>query len=248
VSGALDDLDVFVEALEQLIAKKRQIKQGAMQELLTGKKRLPGFSGEWIRVLLGELVSFAKGRGLPKTWLKDDGANPCIHYGELFTDYGPVIDQVLSRTDCMAGMVLSGRHDVLMPTSDVTPRGLAKASCVLQGGIVLGGDILIIRPGHRLYGPFLAHFIRCAEAEVLQLVSGTTVFHLYASDVRRLLVALPSVDEQVSIARALADLDAELAALETKLAKARALKQGISEALLTGRIRLMPPAPQAAAA
>jgi type I restriction enzyme S subunit len=82
---ALSDADALIEALEQLIAKKRQIKQGAMQQLLTGRKRLPGFTEEWETIQLAQKAEFFKGVGLPKSALSESGRYQCIHYGELFT-------------------------------------------------------------------------------------------------------------------------------------------------------------------
>ncbi len=242
IAKALSDADIFIESLEQFISKKRQIKQGAMQELLTGKKRLPGFSGQWEEVCLGEVSTFFKGRGLPKSSLTPSGTDLCIHYGELFTQYDHTIETVISRTNAAADSFRSNANDVLMPTSDVTPRGLAKASCVVEEGVVLGGDILVIRTElRRVNGSFLSCLIRLEEQQVLQLVTGSTVYHLYASDMTNFMLRLPSYDEQTAITTILIDMDAEIAALEAKLAKARQVKQGMMQELLTGSIRLIQP-------
>jgi type I restriction enzyme S subunit len=127
-----------------------------------------------------------------------------------------------------------------MPTSDVTPRGLAKASCVLLDGIVLGGDILIIRSDrNRVFGTFLSFVIRREENQVLQLVTGTTVYHLYGSEMRKFRFKLPPLPEQTAIAQTLSDMDAELTALEQRREKTRALKQAMMQELLTGKTRLV---------
>lgn len=240
IAEALGDADALIEALEALIAKKRDVKQGAMQDLLTGHRRLPGFQRKWEVKRLGECASFFKGKGLPKSVISTTGAFPCIHYGELFTFYGMTIKEVASRTNACTDVFFSRADDVLMPTSDVTPRGLAKASCLLLGGVVLGGDTLVIRPDpSHLVGSFLAGQVRYRDEQVLKLVTGSTVFHLYASDMRKFEFPLPSVDEQRAIASVLSDMDAEIAALEDKLTKARAVKQGMMQVLLTGEIRLV---------
>jgi type I restriction enzyme S subunit len=239
IAEALSDADALIDALEQLVAKKHQIKQGAMQALLTGKKRLPGFSGDWVATRLGDLATFHKGRGLPKSAIDPFGANPCIHYGELFTRYAETIREIISSTDLLGDCFRSASNDVLMPTSDVTPDGLAKASCVITTGVVLGGDILVIRAdAKRLSGTFLSYVIRHAEAQILQLVTGSTVFHLYAADMRKFVFNMPSLTEQQAIVSVLDDMGAEIAALEVRLAKARQLKQGMMQVLLTGGIRL----------
>jgi type I restriction enzyme S subunit len=244
IADALTASDALIESLEQLLTKKRQIKQGAMQELLTGKRRLPGFVGEWSSCLLGDVVAFLKGTGLSKAALTPDGSNPCIHYGQLFTEYGPVIDVVRSYTEEDHDSANSQVGDVLMPTSDVTPRGLAKASCILQRGVILGGDILILRPDDSLlHGPFLSNLIRSQPDRVLELVTGSTVFHLYGRDMAGYRLSLPKIEEQVAIVQVLSDLDLEVTALESRLTKAHALKQAMAQALLTGRIRLVEPTP-----
>lgn len=239
IATALGDMDVLLAAQDALIAKKRAIKQGAIQELLTGKRRLPGFSGEWEECALGEIATFHKGKGLPKSDLSDDGPNQCIHYGELFTQYGYSIHETISRT-WASGDFRSVENDVLMPTSDVTPRGLAKASCVVINDVVIGGDILVIRTDpSSVSGTFLSHVIRHEEEQVLRLVTGTTVFHLYGADMKKFVFKLPSIFEQRAIVEALCDMDAELTALEAQRAKTAQLKQGMMQALLTGRIRLV---------
>ena len=206
---------------------------------MTGKTRLPGFGGEWETKRLGEIASFSKGRGLAKTDLSVDGRRRCVHYGELFTVYGERITEVLHGTDREGEFVYAMRNDVLMPTSDVTPNGLATASCILIPDVIIGGDILVIRaPESVINGEFLAYAIKTQRDQVMQLVSGTTVFHLYGRDMANFGFAVPPVDEQQAIATVLSDMDAEIAALERRLDKTRAIKQGMMQQLLTGSIRL----------
>jgi len=201
---------------------------------------LPQVSTDWVTIQLGRVAQFSKGRGLPKSALTPGGSEPCIHYGELFTHYGPSISAVTSRTSKTPSATLSRANDVLMPTSDVTPRGLAKASCVLMDGVIIGGDALIIRPDSaKLNGVFLAYLIRQSEAAILNLVRGSTVFHIYASDLARLELQLPRIEEQGAIVGILSDMDAELDQLALRRAKAVSLKEGMMQQLLTGRIRLV---------
>ena len=240
IAGALSDVDALLAAQEQLIAKKRDLKQAAMQQLLTGKTRLPGFSGAWEVKKLGEVASFFKGKGLPKSAIVPFGSAPCIHYGELFTKYPETIKDVISRTNDLRNAFLSVKNDVLMPTSDVTPNGLAKASCITLDGVILGGDILVIRPDNaRICGSFLSYVIRREEEQVLQLVTGTTVYHLYGSDMERFSFSFPSLPEQTAIASVLSDMDAEISALEARREKTRAIKHAMMQELLTGKTRLI---------
>jgi type I restriction enzyme S subunit len=239
IATALSDVDALIAGLEKLIAKKRDLKQAAMQQLLTGQTRLPGFSGGWLVINLGHVATFLKGKGLPKSALTSDGVDSCIHYGELFTHYAEIVGEITSRTNGTRDSFRSVANDVLMPTSDVTPRGLAKASCVTLNNVILGGDILVIRSDpSRVFGAFLSYVIRREEDQVLRLVTGSTVYHLYGSDMKKFKFALPSVPEQIAISTLLSEMDVELTTLESRLAKTRDLKQGMMQELLTGRIRL----------
>jgi type I restriction enzyme S subunit len=240
IAAALSDVDALIAGLEKLIAKKRDLKQAAMQQLLTGQTRLPGFSGEWLVINLGHVATFLKGKGLPKSALTSDGVDSCIHYGELFTHYAETVGEITSRTNGTRDSLRSVANDVLMPTSDVTPRGLAKASCVNLDNVILGGDILVIRSDpSRVFGAFLSYVIRREEDQVLRLVTGSTVYHLYGSDMKKFKFALPSVPEQIAISSLLSEMDAELTTLESRIAKTRDLKQGVMQELLTGRTRLV---------
>ena len=136
----------------------------------------------------------------------------------------------------------SSHNDVLMPTSDVTPNGLATASCLLISDVIIGGDILVIRfPASVLNGEFIAYAIKIHRDQVMQLVSGTTVFHLYGRDMSNFRFGMPEVEEQTAIVYILADMDTELAVLERRRDKICAIKQGMTQQLLTGRVRLFEP-------
>ena len=240
IATALSDVDALLAKLDQLIIKKRDLKQAAMQQLLTGQTRLPGFSGEWEVKRLGEVANFLKGKGLPKSEINVYGSEPCIHYGELFTKYPESILKILSNTDVTTDVFYSITNDVLMPTSDVTPNGLATASCINQDKVILGGDILIIRADPNiLNGSFISYVIRQLRDQVMQLVTGTTVFHLYGSDMKKFTFLMPSIKEQQAIVKILSDINTEITALEVRRDKSRDLKQGMMQELLTGRIRLI---------
>ena len=233
IATALSDADALINSLEKLIAKKRNIKQGAMQHLLKPKEG-------WEVKKLGEIAAFFKGKGLPKSHLKENGKYKCIHYGELFTKYKESISSILSYTNENENCFFSISNDVLMPTSDVTPNGLATASCIKQDGIILGGDVLVIRilPSI-LDGLFLSFYVSQNREKVMKLVSGSTVYHLYGSDMKDFEISYPKTEQQNEIATILSDMDAEIQALETKLEKYRKIKLGMMQNLLTGKIRLI---------
>ncbi|HEY0967954.1 MAG TPA: restriction endonuclease subunit S [Opitutaceae bacterium] len=243
IAEALNDVDGLLGGVDRLIAKKRDLKQAAMQQLLTGQTRLPGFECEWEETSLGKVADVFKGEGLSKGMVSTVATKPCILYGELFTTYGRIIHSVAGRTDSSEG-VLSVSGDVLMPGSTTTTGiDLATASALSLGGVALGGDINIIRRKRDDYSPqFLAYLLTHVKRQTIaELSQGITIHHLYGRDLKRLDLTMPSVPEQTAIAEVLADMDAELAALEQRRAKTRALKQAMMQELLTGRIRLVKP-------
>jgi type I restriction enzyme S subunit len=237
IAQALSETNELIEHLDKLIKKKKNIKKGAMQELLTGKKRLPGFEGEWELKELGTIANFEHGRGLSKSDLKEDGKK-CIHYGQLFTEYKELINHIKSRTNVDGNMILSKANDVLMPTSDVTPRGLATASCIKENGVILGGGILIIRLHECYEGTFLSYFITQNKEKILKLTKGSTVFHIYASDLSKLEIKFPNYKEQQAIVQVLSEMDEEIDELESELKKYKMIKEGMMQKLLTGEVRL----------
>ena len=239
IANVLSDADKLIENLEKLIIKKRAIKQGAMQQLLTGKKRLPVFSGKWEVKTLGEVVNVFKGSGLSKSQITDKGKYPCILYGELYTCYGRVISDVISKTNSKNG-ALSVSGDILMPGSTTTSGiDLATASALLIDNILLGGDINIIRQKNNLYDSiFLAYYLFFHKEEISKITQGTTIHHLYGNSLKNLLIKVPSKKEQTAIAKVLSDMDAEIEALEKSLGKYRQIKTGMMQQLLSGKIRL----------
>ena len=196
--------------------------------------RFPEFrdAAKWEVKKLGEIASFYKGKGLPKSAITPKGKNLCVHYGELFTVYQEVIETITSRTDIKDKSFLSVENDVLMPTSDVTPKGLAKASCIKQGSVILGGDILVIRTHKsKMCGEFISRHIRHLEQKVLQLVSGSTVFHLYASSIDKLALSFPSFKEQQKIADCLSTVDNLITTQAQKVDALKAHKKGLMQQL-----------------
>ncbi len=205
----------------------------------SGKLHLPRFDEKWEVRRLGDIASFFKGSGLSKSDITPDGKRPCIHYGQLFTTYGEQITKVVSGTNLKGSFFLSLPNDVLMPASDVTPNGLATASCLLLSDIILGGDVLVIRSSENtLNGEFLAYVIKTHRDKILRLVSGTTVFHLYGRDLSDFRFSAPSVAEQTAIAGVLSDVEELLKSLDALIARKRAIKQAAMQQLLSGRTRL----------
>ena len=242
IAAVLSDTDTLIEHLEKLIAKKKAIKQGSMQQLLTGKKRLPGFSGEWNEKKLRDIADFLKGRGLSKNKIVNDGTYSCILYGELFTAYTQVIKEVKSKTNTREGL-LSIEGDILMPGSTTTVGiDLATASALQQSDILLGGDIIVIRKkeSNKYDAEYLAkHLTHISKYKIAEITQGITIIHLHGSRLQEIYVKIPNDrNEQTAIATILSDMDEEIESLEEKRDKYTMLKQGMMQQLMTGKIRI----------
>ena len=242
IAATLSDAGALINNLEKLIAKKRAIKQGAMQGLLTGKRRLPGFRGKWEVKKLGDIADISKGSGLSKSKLSVSGSTKCILYGELFTTYDHVIREVVSRTSSDEGKT-SEYGDVLMPGATTTIGiDLATASALLEKGVLLGGDINIIRQRKKSYNSeFLAYVLsHVKKNDIAEITQGITIIHLYGRDLVDLEVKLPLLlREQTATVKVLSDMAVDIEQLEKKRDKYKAIKQGMMQMLLTGKIRLI---------
>ncbi|WP_294953506.1 restriction endonuclease subunit S [uncultured Gilliamella sp.] len=232
IGNYFQKLDTLINQHQKKHDKLCNIKKAMLEKMFPKQGetipeiRFRKFSGEWKSDILESVVSFYKGKNLPKSSIQDDGVFPCIHYGELFTKYSEVIEVVTSRTN-QNDNFFSISNDVLMPTSDVTPKGLVKSCCIKQSGVVLGGDILIIRPEDKnvIDGAFLSRFIRSREQQVLQNVTGTTVFHLYASSIEKLDIVFPFIEEQNAISNYFQKLDNLINQHQQQITKLNNIKQ-----------------------
>lgn len=193
----------------------------------------------WKQVKLADVCDFKKGKGLSKDELSDTGKFEAIHYGQLFTKYGEKVTRIISKTDNQNNVFLSKKGDVLMPTSDVTPRGLSTASYIDKAGVILGGDILVIRPKDKDFnGLFFSYYVLAQKKAVMRFVTGTTVFHLYGSDLGKLTFNLPSESEQKRIVAVLEVWDQAIEKLKQKIEVNKEIKKGLMQELLFGKIRL----------
>lgn len=243
IARTLSDTDALIESLEQLIAKKHQIKQGAMQELLTGKRRLPGFSGGWEYVAMSSL-----GRvygGLSGKTKANFGHGSCQYIPFMNVMSSTVIDSLwLEKVDIAPNesqqLVMKG--DLFFNGSSETPEEVGFCAVLLDDieSLYLNSFCFGFRLSAVANGLFLAYWFRCREGRKAMaiLAQGATRYNLSKRTFIKLLVPQPSVEEQQTIVTVLSDMDAEIASLETKLTKTRQLKQGMMHELLTGRIRL----------
>ncbi len=246
IAEALSDADALIESLEQLLAKKRQIKQGTMQELLTGKERLPGFPAPWETKRLGDFGSTFGGLTGKSKRDFDHGPAQYITFMNIMSNV--VIDcQAFARVDVKhtetQNRVLNG--DIFFNGSSETPEEVGMCAVLTENvqDVYLNSFCFGFRFRERspVDGLYLAYYFRSREGRELlkSLAQGATRYNLSKTALLKLCFPLPSYKEQIAIATILSDMDAEIAVLETKLAKARQIKQGMMQELLTGRIRLV---------
>jgi type I restriction enzyme, S subunit len=219
IAEALGDADVLIVGLEALIAKKRDIKQGAMQELLTGQRRLPGFEGEWTLSLLGAIVTMKSGTSITATQIEEMhafrcyGGNGLRGYADRYTHDGEFI--LIGRQGALCGNITQ-----------------------VSGRFFASEHAIVVTCGPACCPDFLAPILERMNLNRLSESSaqpGLSTQKLLQLDCK----IPPTLDEQRAIATVLSDMDADIAALESKLAKARAVKQGMMQVLLTGEIRLV---------
>jgi type I restriction enzyme S subunit len=238
IAAALSDVDGLIASLDRLIAKKRAIKQAAMQQLLTGKTRLPGFSGQWRMRTLNSLAD--------------------IDSDNLGTSTSPLFEfRYLSLEDVERGVIRGWSeqvfrsapsrarrrvqdHDILFATVRpnlkshmLIPDGFGRAVCST------GFAVIRCKPTEAapefVFAQLFAHGI---EKQVEAVLAGSNYPAINSRDVKRLTMPAPEVEEQAAIGRVLGDMDGEIAALGCRRDKAKAIKQGMMQALLTGRVRL----------
>lgn len=240
---AVKTWDRTIETVEALIANARAQKQALMQQLLTGKRRLPGFDLPWSERSLESIFQFKKGQGLSKGVVTPEGVRPCILYGELYTRYPEVIREVVGRTDENDGFP-SKIGDVLIPASTTTTGiDLANATAILESDVLLSGDINILRPKNTkqsapFFGYLLTHILKHKIASRAQ---GITIVHLYGAHLKPLTVTVPDVEEQHAIASIIMDADDEILRLEAQLTALRQEKAALMQQLLNGKRRVKLP-------
>jgi len=239
IASALSDVDGLLGGLDRLIAKKRDLKQAAMQQLLTGQTRLPGFHGDWEVKRLGDVVDTD-----PENLGSETRRDFTFNYIALEdVDHGFLrshSEQVFATAPSRARRILR-TNDVLVST--VRPNlqsyllfvGEAERWVCSTGFCVVRCRKGVTHPGY----VFFHLFGDCVNRQIDALLTGSNYPAINSGDVRALQIPIPEYVEQTAIAEVLTDMDGELAALEQRREKTRALKQAMMQELLTGRTRLV---------
>lgn len=239
IASALSDVDALLDALDRLIAKKRDLKQAAMQQLLTGQTRLPGFSSKWDTKRLGDIATVDPeqlGSNTPPDYYFNYISIEDVDCGVLRGHSLQVFRSAPSR----ARRVLR-QGDVLVSTVRPNLRShlwfqQPSANWVCSTGF----SVVRCNEKHSRPGFIFAHlFSNVVAKQIDTLLTGSNYPAINSRDVRTLVLPTPPVDEQEAIAAVLADMGSEVTALEERRAKTRLLRQGMTQELLTGRTRLV---------
>ena len=241
IAEVLSDVDGMLSALEALIAKKRAIKQAAMQQLLAGETRLPGFSGEWVTTTLGEVADIR------------NGATPSTQIGAYWN--GPI--PWCTPTDVTA---TPGKY-LFATARSVTAAGLGSCAVSLLpvgalllcsratiGEIKIATSPVCTNQGFKslvckdnVSNEFLYYLLLTLKPQIIERAIGSTFLEIGKRDVASIELSVPTYSEQRDIANVLSDMDAEIAAVERRRDKTRTIKQAMMQQLLTGRVRLVEP-------
>lgn len=167
------------------------------------------YKGDWSKRKLNEICQFFKGNGLSKSDLSNEGF-PCILYGELYTTYkNEVISDIISKTNTtLANPFLSRNNDLIIPGSGEDPIDIAVARAIYQNDIILGGDLNILRPKSNVSAAFLSYQLNGVRRyDIAKKAQGKSIVHLHNSDLKEVLVSIPTYDEQLHIVELLTKID-----------------------------------------
>ena len=231
IATALSDVDALIASLEQTITKKKAIKQGAMQQLLTpphkGGKRLPGFSGEWVEKTLGEISKINMGQSPLSANYNNDGIGlPLVQGNADIKNRKTIIRNYTSQITKTADA-----NDIIMSVrAPVGEVATTKFNCCIGRGVC----------SIKYPNGFLYHFLIYFEPSWAQFSTGSTFDSINSNQLKELEMSIPNTsEEQQGIAQILSDMDAEITQLETKKEKYQAIKKGMMQELLTGKTRLI---------
>jgi type I restriction enzyme, S subunit len=219
IAEALSDVDALLSGLDRLIAKKRDLKQAAMQKILTGKTRLPGFNGEWEEKRLGDVIQIKKGQLITRNTLMPGdipvvaGGKQPAYFHAFANRFGRTI--TISASGASAGYVALYNEPIY--ASDCSTISEAESYCI----------------------DFVFYQLLLRQETIYKSQTGGAQPHVHAKDLNPIPFTLPSIPEQTAIAEVLTEMDSELAALEARRDKTGDLKQAMMQELLTGRTRLI---------
>lgn len=253
IAKSLLDVDALLATLDQMIAKKRDLKQATIQQLLTGETRLPRFTGDWGLKSFGDLFDFSGGYSASRDQLSNEG-HCYLHYGDI---HGSTKTCVNTRRDFLDIPKLSislGRisESSLLKHGDVVFVDASEDDAGTSKHLVIENedDVPFISGLHTIVAKSktndLAHAYKhyCFQTPAIRqqfmfYAVGTKVSGISKTNIAKLTLPIPSIPEQIAIAAVLSSMDVELATLEARRDKTRNIKQAMMQELLTGKTRLV---------
>lgn len=251
IATVLSELDELMSLTEKQITKKKAIKQGTMQELLTGKRRLPGFSGELETFVFGDLFDFIPNNAFTRAQLSDSGKVKNIHYGDILTKFGanisadsneiPYIEREIDLSRFAEKSYLQSGDIVIADTAEDDTVGKALEVINVECPVLAGQHTLLCRPKANFAEKFLGYYLNaaCYHDQLLPFIVGTKVSSVSKASIAQTRLVVPKYEEQQAISCILSDMDDDITELEQKLEKYRQVKKGMMQQLLTGNIRLV---------
>ncbi len=247
IATTLSDMDNLIANLEKLIEKKKAIKQGAMQELLTVKRRLTGFDSEWISMKVNDIaVRFATGLNPRQNFKLNTGGTNYYVTIKNFKDGVLYLDETCDRIDDVALSKINERSDLRkndLLFSSIGRVGDAYLITETPTNWNINESVFSLRPDLRIIDPLMLFWLLTSDSVKRKLVentTGSTLKSIKLGHLKEIYITFPKdIDEQKAIANILYDMDIEIKELQRKLSKYRLLKQGMMSELLTGRIRLV---------
>ena len=231
IADYFKSLDSMIQGVTKKIASLKQMKQACLVSMFpqegetTPRVRFKGFKGEWEKHALADIAKFSKGSGYSKNDLCDSGT-PIILYGRLYTRYNTQIDNVDTFAIQKPNSVLSEGNEIIVPASGETPEDIACAAVVNQQGVILGGDLNVIRLDKDFDSYFTSLVITYGDVhyELAKYAQGKSVVHLHNSDICKASISYPSLKEQQQIASFFRSLDSQISLQEARLEKLKHIK------------------------
>lgn len=245
IAQVLSDTDSLIAFLSRTIKKKRLVKQGAMQQLLTGKTRLKGFDGEWVEMELGEFGNTIRGVGFtPEQSSSIKFANSiALFRSNNIQQQSIVLDDIIYvERDCVSERQIMSYGDILICTANGSRKLVGKSSMYRSSfQRTFGAFMCVFRCYDKCQSAFVSYLFQSDsyKKQLDEMLTGSAINNLNGSQIEALHFCIPeSVEEQQAIANILTTMDDEIAALEAERDKYISIKQGMMQKLLTGEIRL----------
>lgn len=232
VSDYFQHLDSLIQSTTKKIESLKQVKAASMQSMFpqegetTPRVRFKRFEGEWEKVTIKDVATFLKGRGYSKSDLRVKGT-PIILYGRMYTKYETCITSVDTYVNPLPSSIYTLGNEVVMPASGETPEDISCASAVKARGIILGGDLNILRFDTDYYDTtFVALSLSNGKAkkDLSNMAQGKSVVHLHNSDIEKVDMFIPSFVEQQQIASYFTNLDRQITLQTLQLEKLKQIK------------------------